>query len=113
MTTKASHKAPSRVGARKAHAPAPVHSGRDHPRSVPIENVELAGGNDAEQPFAEGARDAIDPDLRHRLISEAAYTLYQERGFADGYELDDWLQAEATIEHVLVDPRNREPPTDA
>ena len=41
-------------------------------------------------PFEEGAHDALDPDLRHRLISEAAYYLYVERGYADGYDLDDW-----------------------
>ena len=31
---------------------------------------------------------------RKRFISEWAYELAQERGFASGRELDDWLQAE-------------------
>jgi hypothetical protein len=58
-----------------------------------------------DQPFAEGALDPVDPDLRHRMISEAAYHWYVERGYADGFERDDWLQAETAVDHVLV---NRE-----
>jgi hypothetical protein len=48
--------------------------------------------------------DEIDPDLRYRLISEAAYRRYAERGYTDGYDQDDWLQAEEQVEHFL---RNR------
>jgi predicted acyl esterase len=59
-----------------------------------------------DQPFAESSVDAVDPDLRHRLVSEAAYQRYVDRGYADGYDLDDWLQAEAAIDHLLV---NRKP----
>jgi hypothetical protein len=71
----------------------------EHPRSVPI----IAPDAHVDQPFVEGAQDDTDPDLRHRLISEAAYRLYAERGYADGYDLDDWLQAEAAVDHLLVD----------
>lgn len=67
--------------------------------------VELADiPEEAEMPFEEGARSTLDPDLRHRMISEAAYHLYQQRGYADGYDLDDWLQAEALVDHVAVKP---------
>ena len=31
------------------------------------------------------------------MIEEAAYFLAHERGFAPGYELQDWLQAEVQI----------------
>ncbi|HJU21843.1 MAG TPA: DUF2934 domain-containing protein [Casimicrobiaceae bacterium] len=56
-----------------------------------------------DQPFVDGsAEDAIDGELRHRLISEAAYRLYAERGYADGYDVDDWLQAEAAVDHLLL-----------
>jgi hypothetical protein len=57
-----------------------------------------------DQPFEEGARDAIGPDLRHRMISEAAYYRYAERGYADGYDIDDWTAAEAEIDHLLLNP---------
>jgi hypothetical protein len=38
------------------------------------------------------------------MISEAAYYLYTQRGYDDGYDLDDWLQAEEQIEHAIVNP---------
>lgn len=56
-------------------------------------------------PFAEGRNDELDPDLRHRLISERAYARYCERDYADGYDLDDWLEAEAEVDHVTILPR--------
>ena len=55
-------------------------------------------------PFEEGVHDALDPDLRHRMISEAAHHLYAQRGYADGYDLDDWLQAEAQVDHMTTGP---------
>jgi hypothetical protein len=69
---------------------------------VPIEEPEYEIGDDPDQPFAEGAQDEIDADLRHRLISEAAYGLHEARGYAEGYDLDDWLQAEAAVDHLLL-----------
>jgi hypothetical protein len=69
--------------------------------------VELADiPEEAEMPFEEGARSTLDPDLRYRMISEAAYHLYQQRGYADGYDLDDWLQAEAQVDHVALKPES-------
>lgn len=52
-------------------------------------------------PVLEDAREAIDSDLRYRLISEAAHRLYLERGSVDGYDLEDWLQAESEIDNLL------------
>lgn len=74
----------------------PLHA---HPRAVTIENAWEAV---ADTPFAEGKDDALDADLRHRLISERAYVRYCGRGYADGYDLDDWLEAEAEVDHTLV-----------
>ena len=62
----------------------------------------------AEMPFEEGVHDALDPDLRHRMISEAAYHLHAERGYTDGYDLDDWLQAEAQVDHIAIRPGSEE-----
>jgi len=42
-----------------------------HPRAVPNVFPEHATDPEAEAPFAEGAGDELNPDLRHRLISEA------------------------------------------
>jgi len=43
----------------------------------------------------------IDAETRHRMISEAAYRLYARRGYVEGFELEDWLQAEAEIDRQL------------
>jgi hypothetical protein len=34
---------------------------------------------------------------RYRLIAEAAYLIAEQRGFAAGRELEDWLEAEAIV----------------
>jgi hypothetical protein len=38
---------------------------------------------------------------RHALIAEAAFFIAQERGFAPGHELDDWLAAEREVDQGL------------
>lgn len=73
-----------------------------HPRSVPTVAPAPEDVRETEQPFVEGAHDTLDPDLRHRLVSEAAYTLYAARGYVDGYDVDDWLDAEAEVDHLLL-----------
>jgi predicted acyl esterase len=84
---------------RGAHRRGPT---AQHPRSVPI----LPGADESDlepdRPFEEGAHDTVEPDLRHRLISEAAYAMYTERGYADGYDLDDWLAAEEAVDHLIL-----------
>jgi Protein of unknown function (DUF2934) len=42
-----------------------------------------------------------DPGARYRLIREAAYSLYAQRGYQEGYHLEDWLQAEAQVDEML------------
>lgn len=106
MTTKPTARTPPRDRRRKPAAPPERHAAL-HPRSVPIQESDPDDARDPDQPFAEGAYDAMDPDLRHRLVSEAAYNLYQQRGFSDGYDLDDWLQAEESVDHLLVDRLGR------
>src|SRR5206468_3669094 len=60
---------------------------------------------ETDRPTLRGTREEIDPDLRRRMISEAAYKRYAERGCRDGYELDDWLEAEAEVDRVLANQR--------
>ncbi len=38
------------------------------------------------------------PQERHQLIAEAAYRRAEQRGFEPGYELSDWLAAEAEVD---------------
>ena len=76
-----------------------------HPRSVAIEAP--PSEPDPDQAFAEGLNDQLDADLRYRMVSETAYRLYTERGYTDGYDMDDWLQAEAAVEHMVLNPETR------
>ncbi len=73
---------------------------RDHPRPVPIQSQDCDPAPDT--PFAVGTESEIDADLRHRLISDAAYARYCKRGYADGYDVEDWLDAEAEVDHLLL-----------
>lgn len=41
------------------------------------------------------------PDDIRRRIETAAYLRAKQRGFAPGYELDDWLKAEAEVKNRL------------
>lgn len=38
----------------------------------------------------------VDTDLRHR-VEELAYLKAEARGFIDGHELDDWIEAEREL----------------
>ena len=38
-----------------------------------------------------------DTDLLRRLFAQRAYQLYEARGCLDGFDLQDWLQAEREI----------------
>jgi hypothetical protein len=50
-------------------------------------------------------RGSVEPDSydgpREQMIAEAAYYRAEQRGFAPGNEMSDWLQAEADVESVL------------
>ena len=61
-----------------------------------------------DMPMEGGAQAVFDPDLRHRMISEAAYYLYTQRGYADGYDFDDWLQAEAQVDDLILNPEHED-----
>ena len=70
-----------------------------HPHAVAIEETSEEG---LDAPFAERKIDELDPDLRHRLISDLAFARYQARGYVDGYDLEDWLDAEAQVDHMRL-----------
>lgn len=40
-------------------------------------------------------------DTRQQMIAEAAYYLAEKRGFAEGGDVRDWLEAERAVETVL------------
>lgn len=87
-TAKTSKKAPgTRKTSRKSAVPA------------------VAGRKDITRTTASAARRAVpapDPQTRHEMIAQAAYFHAERRGFADGGELGDWLEAESEIERALA-----------
>lgn len=50
------------------------------------------------------AQVAAQHAVRHALIERVAYFLAERRGFAPGYELDDWLAAEAEVDAKALPP---------
>jgi hypothetical protein len=102
--------APSTKSTRAQHRAAVMAP--PHPRATPFIATDVDATPD--QPFAEGMTNDVDPDLRHRMISEAAYTLYARRGYEEGYDVDDWLQAEDDVDHLLLSaPPGATPPDTA
>ncbi|HEY1772979.1 MAG TPA: DUF2934 domain-containing protein [Gammaproteobacteria bacterium] len=53
---------------------------------------------DAGSPQTAQARSAFDATARHQMISEAAYYRAEKRGFAPGGEVQDWCEAESSID---------------
>lgn len=59
-------------------------------------DVSAAGAPDAQAIEAPAWQE--DPATRDALIRLAAYSFYERRGFIDGHELGDWLQAEMEVD---------------
>jgi hypothetical protein len=51
----------------------------------------------------------IGQEQRAALIAEAAYLRAQQRGFAPGHEIEDWLAAEAEVDARLMHSTGSEP----
>lgn len=82
-----------------------------HPGSVATLALEDDAQRTPDQPFAGGtAGDVLDADLRHRIVSEAAFHHLAERGYEEGGENDDWRDAQAEIDHVLLNPSDKASP---
>jgi hypothetical protein len=45
------------------------------------------------------------PDGMRERISKKAFELWQERGYRDGYDLEDWLDAEAIVMEAIHEAR--------
>lgn len=45
---------------------------------------------------------SVSPEERYKMIASAAYFLSEHRGFARGYEMQDWITAEAEIDAKLA-----------
>lgn len=50
---------------------------------------------------APSAVPALNAEERNRLVARAAYFRAEKRGFAPGYELQDWVEAEAEVRRLI------------
>lgn len=88
-------KAPKPVGGRKAAAPE-----TSFPESA-LPQGSLAQASPA------------DTTARDELIRQAAWSFYEQRGCLDGYDLEDWLSAEALItQRLALDGPDHSPRSD-
>lgn len=55
----------------------------------------------AKKKVAEKSAVAVSPEHRYHMIATAAYFLAERRGFAGGYEMQDWITAEAEVDAQL------------
>jgi hypothetical protein len=61
-----------------------------------------APGRIAEMASQVATERPVDPEVRRLMIAEAAYYCAEQRGFEPGHELEDWLEAEARIDLLIV-----------
>ena len=62
----------------------------------PLQNSQSDGSVQSTTQTPRSSREGQD-GIVHELIRLRAYELYEQRGGADGSELDDWIQAESEI----------------
>jgi len=69
-------------------------------RGGTVEEPESSIENVPDVPAGESLHERLDPETRYRMISERAYHLYVGRGYAEGSDIDDWLEAEAQVDSM-------------
>jgi hypothetical protein len=50
---------------------------------------------------ARDGRSSVDPESRQEMIATTAYFIAEQRSFAPGLELADWLAAEVAVDATL------------
>lgn len=55
----------------------------------------------ARKASAEKPSPPVSGEELQRLVAEAAYYRAQRRGFEPGYELQDWVEAEAEVKRLI------------
>lgn len=74
-----------------------------NPQEAPAARRPSRGRAPVADAAAESGRQAfVDPQQRAALIARTAYFRALNRGFAPGYELADWLAAEAEVDAELL-----------
>jgi hypothetical protein len=80
--------------ATKKERPAPPKTATGQPAAKPAAKPETPK---PQTTFTGNAQAEVSQEELRKLISEAAYFRAKQRGFAPGYEHEDWVQAEAEV----------------
>jgi len=78
---------------------APEATPSPSPQVEPREAAKAESARRATRKGNSGTR--LSDEELHQLIAKAAYRRAEQRAFAPGHELDDWLQAEAEIRQTV------------
>jgi len=81
-----------------------ARSGKNTRVPVATRNKAIAkrsGSGKATAAAASRRKARVDDGARHAMIAQAAYFRAERRGFANGSELNDWLEAEREIARML------------
>ncbi len=70
---------------------------------TPVENKQTISRPKKEQSKLPLASTEVSPEQRYLIIAEAAYYIAESHDFDSNRALLDWLEAEAQIDHMLVD----------
>ncbi|MFA6016023.1 MAG: DUF2934 domain-containing protein [Gallionellaceae bacterium] len=99
--TVAKEAAPAKAPVTKVAAPKAVA-----PKAAPKAATKAEVAAPAKAPAAKKAAAkkeiSISPEHRYHMIATAAYYRAEHRGFAGGYEMQDWISAEAEIDAKLA-----------
>jgi Protein of unknown function (DUF2934) len=75
---------------------------RSPKKEFSVSHQEAGVTNIANAAEGKAALTEVSSEERHQLIAKAAYFHAEQRSFAPGYEMEDWLKAEVEIETRLT-----------
>lgn len=76
-------------------------AGKSPPTAPAAKSRETTASRRASSPLRAGKAPKVDGEVRRAMVAQAAYFRAEKRGFVRGGELEDWLEAEREISHVL------------
>jgi hypothetical protein len=71
-------------------------------KTTPPPAAPVAAAKPVAAPAKSAAKSAVDPQVRLRMIAEAAYYIAEKRGFIHGHHDQDWAAAEKQIDALLA-----------
>jgi len=86
----------------KAAVAKPVVAAKAAAAPAPVKPAVAVASAPAKPAVATAAKRAVDPQVRLRMIADAAYFIAEKRGFGHGHHDADWAAAEKQIDQLLA-----------